>query len=417
VSIADVTDWIDEFSRSDSIWYVKRLAANDTLASGGHQAGPYVPKGFLFELFPELNQPEAINPDIHFELFIDSHITDVSHREIRAVWYNNKLRNGTRDESRLTGFGGIRSALLDPDNTGALSVFAFKKIDDKFGWECHVWVCDDSTHEDLFEERIGTVEPKTYVIWRPGISKPENDLFSATRTAHSSCWLTRDKIPNDWLIKFPTGKEIIQQTIKLRPETGTNPDVRLLRRRDCEFEIFRSVEQEFYIHKISSGFSNMESFIGLANTILQSRKSRSGKSLEYHAIEILLEEGFFPEQDFSYNPLINGKRPDFVFPSTDAYKDTRFNSSNLRMLAIKTTCKDRWRQILNEVDKDRIPTKHLLTLQEGVSQNQFNEMLDEGVQLVVPFGLHKSYPKKVRPHLMTLESFLADIRLLALKKS
>jgi len=83
------------------------------------------------------------------------------------------------------------------------------------------------------------------------------------------------------------------------------------------------------------------------------------------------------------------------------------------MLAVKTTCKDRWRQILNEVDKDRIPTKHLLTLQEGVSQNQFNEMLDEGVQLVVPFGLHKSYPKKVRPHLMTLESFLADIRLLA----
>ncbi len=42
------------------------------------------------------------------------------------------------------------------------------------------------------------------------------------------------------------------------------------------------------------------------------------------------------------------------------------------MLAVKTTCKDRWRQILNEAQ--RIKPKHLLTLQEGVSHRQFDEM-------------------------------------------
>jgi hypothetical protein len=56
------------------------------------------------------------------------------------------------------------------------------------------------------------------------------------------------------------------------------------------------------------------------------------------------------------------------------------------MLAAKTTCKDRWRQILNEAD--RIPAKHLLTLQEGVSEGQFREMNDAGVRLVVPRALH-----------------------------
>ena len=80
------------------------------------------------------------------------------------------------------------------------------------------------------------------------------------------------------------------------------------------------------------------------------------------------------------------------------------------MLAVKTTCRDRWRQILNEAD--RIPAKHLLTLQEGVSEGQFAEMTGAGVQLVIPAKLMDSFPKSVRPHLQTLESFIGDVRLL-----
>jgi hypothetical protein len=80
------------------------------------------------------------------------------------------------------------------------------------------------------------------------------------------------------------------------------------------------------------------------------------------------------------------------------------------MLAVKTTCKDRWRQILNEAD--RIKQKHLLTLQEGISEAQFKEMTQAGVQLVIPVPLMKSYSKKIQPHLQTLESFIGDIRLL-----
>ena len=78
------------------------------------------------------------------------------------------------------------------------------------------------------------------------------------------------------------------------------------------------------------------------------------------------------------------------------------------MLAAKTTVKDRWRQILNEAD--RIPRKHLLTLQDGVSENQFREMKAAAVQLVVPASLHDRYPASVRPHLMSLEQFLSEVR-------
>jgi len=78
------------------------------------------------------------------------------------------------------------------------------------------------------------------------------------------------------------------------------------------------------------------------------------------------------------------------------------------MLAVKTTCKDRWRQILNEADK--IPRKHLLTLQEGVSENQFDEMTQANVMLVVPEPLIIKFPENVRPKLLTLERFIDMVR-------
>lgn len=406
--LADITDWIDEFGKPDAIWYVKRLAANDTLATDAHQAGPYIPKEFLFEVFPAINRPEAENPDINFNLYVDSH---ADHQLVRAVWYNNKFRGGTRDESRLTRFGGAKSALLDPDSTGAVAVFAFVPSDDEAGVECHVWICGaEGTEADLIEERLGPVEPKRPVVWRPG-EAPVADLFAAMPGAPSSCWLTRDEIPDDWLLKFPTGREIISKTIELRGLPGTAPDVRLLKRRKCEFEIFRSVEEATFLPKIVEGFETVDSFLGLANSILQSRKSRSGKSLEYHAVEIFAEDGLRENAQFSHEPVIeDGKRPDFIFPTIDAYNDPNFPEQNLRMLAAKTTCKDRWRQILNEAD--RVANKHLLTLQEGVSENQFNEMIGAGVTLVVPSGLHRSYPEAIRAHLVTLEEFIGEVRLL-----
>ena len=187
----------------------------------------------------------------------------------------------------------------------------------------------------------------------------------------------------------------------------------LLRRRQCEYEIFLSVEQAVYLPRITAGFTGIDGFLGLAQTILQSRKSRSGNSLELHARDIMTEEGLQSDVAFTHRPVIEGgTRPDFLFPSKALYDDPSFPEAKLRMLAAKTTCKDRWRQIINEAD--RVHTKHLLTLQEGVSEGQFREMTEANVRLVVPAGLHRAYPENVRPHLITLESFIADVRLLSL---
>ena len=111
MAVADLGDWLSEWLEDGGVWYLKRLSGNDTLANESHQAGPYIPKDILFELFPDLDRPDQKNPDVWLDAYIDSHS---DHRHVRAIWYNNKLHGGTRNETRLTNWGGGASALLDP---------------------------------------------------------------------------------------------------------------------------------------------------------------------------------------------------------------------------------------------------------------------------------------------------------------
>jgi hypothetical protein len=405
--VADITDWIEDHSIPGTVWYAKRLSANDTLANKAHQAGPYVPKELLLEIIPELGETGKENPDHRFNLYIDSHL---DHRFVRAVWYNKALfKRGTRNESRLTGFGGGESALLDPDSTGALAIFVFGRQPDG-AVECHVWVCgQDGTEADLFESFLGPVEPKRPIVWRPG-EQAQPSLFDDRPTAAlRRCRLAPHELPEGWRQTFPLAKDIVSLSIERRSRTGMNPDVRLLARRECEYELFRSVEDAHYTPIITQGFASLDQFFGVAQTILQRRKSRSGKSLELQAQAVFVEEGLRPGVDFTHQPSIeDGKRPDFIFPSQARYVDPAFPQHRLRMLAAKTTCKDRWRQILSEAD--RVPEKHLLTLQEGVSEGQYREMRQAGVTLVVPEKLHRSYPTAIRPELVTVEGFIASVR-------
>ncbi len=401
--VAELAAWLETHSTPEYSWFIKRLSGNDTLATGAHQAGPYIPKEFLFQIFPGLNRPEVQNPDLTFPLTIDSH-SDA--RTVRAVWYNNSLRGGTRNEARLTGFGGAASALLDPESTGALTVFAFQIRES----ECHVWICRSETEEATIEDLVGPVDPGNPVIRTPNHpGTPE--MFRPTVHAPTNCWLTSGAIPPEWLVKFPTGEEIISKTMELRSDRQLNPDKRLLRRRECEFDIFRSVEEAVELPVIRAGFNTVDDFTSRAQSILQRRKSRSGRSLELHARALFIEEGLLEGTQFIHQPQESdpGKRgPDFLFPSATAYADPTFPTARLRMLAVKTTCKDRWRQILTEAD--RIAKKHLLTLQEGVSEGQFREMTEAGVQLVVPEPLQRLFPHSLRQHLQSIESFIRDIK-------
>lgn len=392
----DVTEWLDTYAKQGSVLVAKRLAGNDTKLNESNQAGPYLPTEFLFSIFPSLTENKPVR-EAWIDLYIDSH-TD--HQNARVVWYLSKK------EGRITNLGGIQSALLDPESTGAIALFAFDLDDNGVAKTCHVWVADNALEEDIIEDRLGPVEPRRFTYWSPGFLPLL--AFAQPPASPSPCWLTPDKMPPSWLTEFPTGKEIIAKTMELRPGAALSVDDRMVQRRECEYQLFQSIEEALLLPEIKKGFQTIKEFVDAANSILNSRKSRSGKSLEYHAHNIFTEENMVPEKDFSHGATIHvNKRPDFIFPSVAAYNDGSFPEAKLRMLAAKTSCKERWTQVLEEAT--RIKSKHLLTLQE-VSVKQFTKMKEADLQLVVPKKLQGKFHKDIQPQLMTLEGFIAEVR-------
>lgn len=78
------------------------------------------------------------------------------------------------------------------------------------------------------------------------------------------------------------------------------------------------------------------------------------------------------------------------------------------MLGVKSTCKDRWRQILTEAN--RIPLKHLITLEPSISENQTDEMLRENVRLIIPMPLHDTYSQLQRKNIINIREFISYIK-------
>ncbi len=388
----ELEEWLDEQDRPDDVlWYVKRLSANDTQANGSHQAGPYIPKRVLFNVFPSLERRNEINPRESVEMAVDSHHDT---QRVTAIWYNNKTRN----EVRITGHGGSDSALLDPESTAALTIFSFWRETETQLFRCHVWIARDVVEENVIEERVGSVESGRAITYP--------NLLSPLRR-RASCRPAHEDIPPEWLKSFPTGEEIIQKVIEMRLEESANVDHRLMVRRNCEFEVYQSLEEAVYFPRIQKGFQSVAELLDFSQPIGQRRRARGGRSLELQLKTIFQEE----EIEFAWQPVVDSNNhPDFLFPNVAAYEDPAFPGDQLRMLAAKSTIRERWRQVLKEAN--RIKTKHILTLQEGVSENQFSAMQEAGISLIVPEQLHDHYPKGVRPHLQTVESFLGDIRAL-----
>jgi hypothetical protein len=395
-----LSQWLTDVSTSEWLWYVKYLSANDTGAKANvHQSGPHLGRPLFALAFPGLTAraEREENPDLILPTQIDSHGQDVA---LRLVWYNSRRRTGQvngRDEARLTRWGGSNSPMLEPEATGSLTLFAFRLRRDGDADALKVWRCRTPAEEDYLLDRVPDVAPGDGRIVSPtgGRSSAEE---------HGRCALTPDQIPADWREIFPPGDVLVQWAAG-RLNIRGNADRRLFARRQCEEQVFYSVERFHALPRIQQGFGSVEALVEYAGSLVNRRKSRSGRSLELQTRLILDEEGI----RYSWQPRTEQRKsPDFIFPSEEAYHDPSFPDTNLRMLAAKTTCKDRWRQILNEAD--RIPVKHLLTLQEGVSDTQFAEMRDAGVRLVVPEPLMKSYPDSVRAGLVSLEGFLAEIR-------
>jgi hypothetical protein len=102
----------------------------------------------------------------------------------------------------------------------------------------------------------------------------------------------------------------------------------------------------------------------------------------------------------------NGSRPLRKLLNDDDRRGikARFPTARLTMLGVKSTLKDRCRQVLAEAN--RISKKHLLTLEAGVSVNQTEQIKAASLQLVILKAIHASFAPGQQAHLLSVEGFL-----------
>jgi hypothetical protein len=205
--------------------------------------------------------------------------------------------------------------------------------------------------------------------------------------------------------KFPTTRDFstyARSTIKdLDPRD--DPDVVLMTWMEREEILFRTLERYLIADRLSKGFADdVDGFLSFSLSVQNRRKSRVGLALENH-LELLFTEIGLRHARTAITE--NKSKPDFLFPGVAEYHNKSYDTLKLTMLGVKSTCKDRWRQVLAEAD--RIEDKHLLTLETAISIQQTDEMAAKRLTLVLPRSLHQTYTPGQQTRLMDLAGFTA----------
>lgn len=203
---------------------------------------------------------------------------------------------------------------------------------------------------------------------------------------------------------FPTTRTFSAFARETLPDVSSldDPDMILMAWIEREESLFRTLERHLIGDRLKQGFNDdVDAFISFSLSVQNRRKSRAGSALENHLEFLFTARGI----RHSRTAVTEGKaKPDFLFPGHAEYHDQTWSADRLTMLGVKSSCKDRWRQILAEAE--RIPNKHLLTLEPGISSNQTDEMRAKGVSLVLPRGIHHSYQPEQKVWLMDVAGFI-----------
>ena len=392
----DLGSWLRYAWQAGNLLYAKRLSPNDTGATRSHQAGFYLSKPLAFQLCPELDTHESSNPRHEWQARLAQ--TGES-REVSLIYYNS-ARTGSslakgRNECRITGWGGARwGNLFGPESTGAIMMCAFNVADHQVS----VWVGSTEAENRLLDETVGGLGPREefslFVATSPSLEKPYESALV-------------NEAPKEWFTVMPSGIQIAEFVSKfVQSKQGEAIDDLLMRRVEEEYTLFRALESAIYQPVAQHGFENIDSFLASARSMLNSRMSRAGRSLELAMRQALVEAGVA----HTWQPdLREPTTPDFVFPSAEKYLRS-IDGSGITHLASKRTLRDRWRGVLREARK--VPVKHLLTLDTNLTIPQAAEIAEAAVILVVPKPLTSKIPPVpgLKDKCISVADFITQVR-------
>lgn len=325
-----------------------------------------------------------------------------------VTWYDSRAGHPKRSEHRLyyprtpvwdlANEGDSLFVALRADRTLMIVIAAAQTtIEQQLRWLFDL----EGVGGDLFaghaiDDRTELDFPVRLVLDELGIDieEPENDRF--------------DQLLEHFGGLLPTTAEFSAFARGTLSEVSArdDPDAALMAWLDREEKLYRSAERRRIAKRLSENFVadgevDVEGFLPFSLSVQNSRKSRAGHAFENHLGEV------FRVCDVRHargGRTEARSKPDFLFPGIDEYRNPDFPTGSLTMLGAKTTCKDRWRQVLTEAD--RIPRKHLVTIEPAISENQIDEMRGRNLQLVVPTMVQASFRQSQQAWLMSLSEFI-----------
>lgn len=146
----------------------------------------------------------------------------------------------------------------------------------------------------------------------------------------------------------------------------------------------------------------------LSNT--QSRRSRAGKVFE-GIIYFLYDYFKYPfdaqskigKQSFSSLGL--GKIVDSILPGV-----AQFNERRDRTIVgtMKTTLRERWQEVVEEVSRSNVPRIYLLTVDDDFSENKIQQMSNHNIILVVTQNVKQTELMKNKRSVIDFETYFVD---------
>lgn len=377
---------IQSVRQSRAAW-CRFITGNDTGTTGSHQAGFYIPKCASALLFDEPGR-KGENKEKTVQIKWQDDFTT----ESCMKYYGQRTRN----EYRITRFGRNFPFLQD-ENVGDLLIIAKFTEEDYAGYV----LSSDEDIDEFFAYFNLAPDETNQLIDIDGSVKPDETIAQLLQSfvAQFNNFPETRQMAQGARDCYNNAYGIAENALR------NKPDEVLLNWVDTEYRLFKCMEEKVYADVISKPFGSIEAFVQTANEVLNRRKSRAGKSLEHHLADIFTHnELVFEEQAITED----NKKPDFLFPNGECYHNMQFPADDLIVLGAKTTCKDRWRQVLTEAD--RVDVKYLFTLQQGISKNQLKEMHDSRLTLVVPHKYIASFPQEYQSEISDLKRFISLVR-------
>ena len=372
---------IDALDNNNAI--LKFISPNDTGLTGGHQCGYYLPRKAWRTFTP--HAPERGRNAEHL---------------VEVVWHGRRTEScikwygtGTRSEYRMTRFGR-EFPFLTADCVGDLLVL-IRTGESAF----HGYVFDLPDDIADVQASLGVEIIGTWGLYDGLLHRPETEDNGIQR--RFAAFVEPLRAFPDTATISTEAREAILACVRAFPTQTFDNWLMLLM--DQEYALFRMAERLLRQDEICRQFRSVDDFLSTAARIMNRRKSRAGRALENH-VGYLLKDARIP---FDARPSVDGE-PDVLIPGKLQYEDPNWPDEQLFVVGVKTTCKDRWRQVLNEVWRGR--RKHILTIQQGISAKQLAEMRDSGVSLVVPQKLHSMYPSVDRMEVLTVRQFVDTVR-------